>query len=148
MLDSLRNPLRKPRPDCLLNNLPQDQQRRILDWVASDTYMNVIKKIAAPAPEGLGLKVHYTSLRRFWQLHLASELHSQRADTAHLRSFSRVAERRPTPYTALTREALERYSFQLALSPNANPDVLLKLNQFLLRLRNHDITAQKFAWEV
>jgi hypothetical protein len=50
-----------------LGNLPEDQQNRILDWLEGLSYRDTLKQIAAPAPEGLGLEVHYTTLRNFHQ---------------------------------------------------------------------------------
>src|SRR5687768_11357206 len=58
--------IEKTRPDDILGNLPEDQQHLILDWCEELSYRDVLKKIAAPPPEGLGLTVHYTSLRRFF----------------------------------------------------------------------------------
>jgi hypothetical protein len=146
--DLMTDPTRKPRPDSLLSNLPSDQQQRILDWLSAHSYRAVLEKIAAPAPEGLGLKVHYTSLRRFRQRRIASHLCAQRAEASALETHSQKTASHPSPYPALTREALERYCFHLALNPQQNPELMIKLNRILLWLRQQDITTKKFAWEV
>ena len=53
--------IEKTRPDDLLGNLPEDQQNIILDWCEESSYRDVLKKIAAPPPEGLGLELRKDS---------------------------------------------------------------------------------------
>src|SRR3546814_13890023 len=51
----------------------------ILDWCEESSYRDVLKKIAAPPPEGLGLKIHYTLLRRFFLKHFPERYLQERA---------------------------------------------------------------------
>lgn len=71
-------PLRKTRSDSVLGNLPTDQQDRIIKWLRQHSYAQVLAKIAAPPPEGLGLTVPCTSLRRFYTQHLPEEVLKER----------------------------------------------------------------------
>jgi hypothetical protein len=54
-----------PRKNDILGNLPEEDQLRVLDWIQQTSYRKAIEQIARPKPEGLNLKVHLTSLRRF-----------------------------------------------------------------------------------
>ncbi|HYE33511.1 MAG TPA: hypothetical protein VEH27_18970 [Methylomirabilota bacterium] len=53
------------RAECALSALTPDQQEQLYDWLESYPLRRVLEMVAAPCPEGFGLKTHLTTLRRF-----------------------------------------------------------------------------------
>jgi hypothetical protein len=130
--------IRKQYPSSL-NNLPLDDQRRILDWLASHSYRVVLEKIAAPRPDGFGLKIQYTSLRRFWHRHASAETDADRADKVSLNLLASKTDPAANAYPALTLEALERYCFKMAMDPHHNAENLLKFAKLILKIRQQEL---------
>ena len=50
---------------CMLNTLTAAQQEQLFDWAELLPNKTVLERVALPAPEGFGLKMHLTTLRRF-----------------------------------------------------------------------------------
>jgi hypothetical protein len=57
---------RKARSESMLSQLSEEQQETLYDWLLGASYREVQVRLAAPPPEGFGVKTHYTSLRRFF----------------------------------------------------------------------------------
>jgi hypothetical protein len=55
------------RSDAALANLTEEQQADLFDWLTTDTYDAVLKRIAQPPPVGFGVKTHTNSLFRFYE---------------------------------------------------------------------------------
>jgi hypothetical protein len=55
------------RSDAALSKLTEEQQADLFDWLATDTYETVLKRIAQPPPDGFGIKTHINSLYRFYE---------------------------------------------------------------------------------
>ncbi|HUS37104.1 MAG TPA: hypothetical protein VM680_17290 [Verrucomicrobiae bacterium] len=55
------------RKDCALSKLTDEQQADLFDWLHTDTYESVLKRMAQPVPDGFGIKTHINSLHRFYQ---------------------------------------------------------------------------------
>src|SRR6476661_3421979 len=55
------------RSDAALFALTEEQQADLFDWLTTDTYDVVLKRIAQPPPEGFGIKTHINSLYRFYE---------------------------------------------------------------------------------
>lgn len=55
------------RSDAALSVLNEEQQADLFDWLTTDTYDVVIKRIAQPPPVGFGIKSHINSLYRFYE---------------------------------------------------------------------------------
>ena len=58
---------RKVRSESVLAQLSEEQQETLYDWLLGASYQEVQVRLAAPPPEGFGVKTHYTSLRRFFK---------------------------------------------------------------------------------
>ena len=103
----------KLRSDSLFNQLTEDQKAQIFDWLQCFGYTETIKHVAAPAPDGFGLKTHRQSLHRFYQRY------SQELIPEHLESA--VALKATSEQTAAlghgAEEAVTHAAFQLATSP-------------------------------
>src|SRR5207253_4045320 len=55
------------RKDCALSKLTEEQKADLFDWLTTDTYDVVLKRVAQPPPQGFGIKTHINSLYRFYQ---------------------------------------------------------------------------------
>ena len=55
------------RRDCSLASLTQDQLDDLYEWISSDSYSEVVKRVALPSPDGFGIKTHITTLCRFYR---------------------------------------------------------------------------------
>ena len=49
----------------ILDTLAEGQQLQLLSWLEMFPIAEVVQKVAAPPPEGFGIKTYITSLRRF-----------------------------------------------------------------------------------
>ena len=57
---------RKPNANNVLANLPPADHAQIKAWLQNHSFTATVAKINAPRPEGLGLNVHYTSVRNYY----------------------------------------------------------------------------------
>ena len=55
------------RSDAALSKLTGEQQADLFDWLTTDTYDVVLKRIVQPPPVGFGIKTHINSLYRFYE---------------------------------------------------------------------------------
>src|SRR4051812_22731342 len=55
------------RSDAALSILTEEQQADLFDWLTTETYDVVLKRIAQPPPYGFGIKTHLNSLYRFYE---------------------------------------------------------------------------------
>ena len=60
-----------------LETLTDDQRAQLLTWMEVFPMRVVLEKVAAPSPEGFGLKTHITTLRRFYEGAHLSEIRHQ-----------------------------------------------------------------------
>ena len=87
---------RKPNANNVLANLPTADQDQIKDWLQNHSYTATVDKINAPRPEGLGLKIHYTSLRNYYLDHILPEkLIEQQADQDQIQDLAAVSNKIP-----------------------------------------------------
>ena len=135
--------IEKTRPDDILGNLPEDQQHLILDWCEELSYRDVLKKIAAPAPEGLGLVVHYTSLRRFFMKYFPERYLHERASVMAQWSgaVSDIEGGDRGTYWVLAKEALEKHLFLRLQKEDFDPRELTSLMRLALRMED-----QRLSW--
>lgn len=62
----------------VLQNLSEEQKEQLLTWIATIPKKgDIIDKIAAPPPEGFGIKTYITSLQRFIQRERIREFQEQ-----------------------------------------------------------------------
>jgi hypothetical protein len=102
----------KLRSDSLFNQLTDDQKAQIFDWLQCFGYTETIKRVAAPAPDGFGLKTHRQSLHRFYQRY------SQELKPEHLETAVELSKIPHTPELAVgSEQAMHHTAFQLATSP-------------------------------
>lgn len=135
--------IEKTRPDDVLGNLTEDQQNIILDWCEELSYREVLKKIAAPPPEGLGLNVHYTSLRRFFLKRFPERFLRDRA--ASITHWEEIARQIEAPelgvFWVMAKEALEKHVFDRLQKEHVDQRDLTALLRLALRMED-----QRLKW--
>jgi hypothetical protein len=127
----------KSRSDSTLAQLTDEQQVQAYDWLQSLGYTETIKRIAAPEPDGFGLKTYRSSLHRFFR-HYSERLKSEHLEDAG----SLIADPRPgAAFTSGAEQALHHLTFQLSTSPH-DPDTFKELSRWITRTKTHDQKAQ------
>lgn len=127
----------KPRADSVLAQLTDEQQAQVYDWLQSLGYSETIKRVAAPAPDGFGIKTYRQSLHRFYlqySEHLKSE-HIQTAVTLH------AGSPHGSTLAAGSEEAMHHAAFQFSTSP-LDIDHFKELSRWITKYKSHDLKKQ------
>jgi hypothetical protein len=101
----------KFRSDSVFHQLTEVQKAQIFDWLQRFGYTETIKRVAAPEPDGFGLKTHRQSLHRFFQRY-SKQLKAEHVAMALTSSKQQIAALRDGAEEALTHAA-----FRFANSP-------------------------------
>jgi hypothetical protein len=126
---------RKPRKKWgILDSLSTAQQEQLVDWLELHPIKTVLELVAAPPPEGFGIKTHITSLRRF---QLRAQAHNQKdlAD-CHLELLEELGGD-PQALSRLTDSALRQFAVELATVNNRNPANFATVSSWVLRLQQN-----------
>ena len=108
------NPPIRFNNQSVLNSLSADQQEQLYDWLECYPAKRVLELVAAEPPEGFGLKIHLTTLRRF---HLRARDHFHRQITEDLPELGHNAiTNEEFVFASLQRAAAELSTEQL--TPN------------------------------
>src|SRR4051812_13884751 len=99
----------KPRSDSLLFSLSIEDQEKLNHWLLNNHSLTEVQKfLAVEAPEGMGLKVHQTTLRRYYDRVMPEYITERRksvvATARHLKS---AIETDPNEFDAPTLDALK-----------------------------------------
>lgn len=136
--------LTKVRPNDVLGNLPVNDQERILDWCDHEPYRDVMEKIALPAPEGLGLKIHYNSLRNFYLKHLPRRTSLKREESLNdWELLAEAAEYEEVNLGPLLREFIQKQLFLMVNEPELNHKQLMFIFKAYARMKDHELSAKK-----
>lgn len=127
---SLNQSINSMRNDNTLSNLAADQLDDLFAWLTDSTYAEVEKRVAQPSPEGFGLKVHLTTLRRFYHERLRAECDAALADDTDPFVTGRLV--------VASDKALAYSTYSLARS-QARPELLNQLSRALHRRQSLDL---------
>ena len=151
-------PLLAPRPDDILANLPVEDQRRLLHWLATRSMRQTQKLAARPRPEGLDLHVSLNTITRYRSKHLDtswlatsdSANGSPRTSTVELMKNLRekaLAEIQD-PDTPLSEQArLAGLVMRLATLETQDRKASQKEQDLQLREKRHHLSAQRFTFQ-
>jgi hypothetical protein len=105
------------RRDSFLNQLTAQQQDTLYDWLQGDSYPTVQKRVATPAPEGFGIHVHITSLKRFFRKR-TEELRAAAAEELRMEAKSET----PPSFSEAAADSIQYMAYDIATSggPAAN----------------------------
>lgn len=104
------------RKDCVLSTLTGEQKADLFDWLATDTYDVVLKRIAKPPPTGFGIRTHRNTLHRFYQ---ESQARARALDLADLSAKNQQSVPDAQPFYTASHFALAHSTYVLANSPLA-----------------------------
>jgi hypothetical protein len=139
---------RKTRPDDILGNLSSTDQDTILAWCDDEPYRDVLKRIAAPPPEGFGLEVHYGTLRNFYLKNLPLRMAMKREDL--LDDWEILAGQikdNPVQYAPILRDLVQKQIFHLLCQPDLTNDQVHGILKVFLKCQNHDLAQQRLAFQ-
>ena len=137
---------RKPNANNILANLPDDDQRRIHEWLQTNSYEDTVELIAALRPEGLGLKVHYTSLRNYYRRFIHPDRVVRRSmllDT--YRDMAEMAIDDPVPFMVVVAEGLYRHLADLSLEPKPGLKDLERLFRIYHKIQDMDLKRERLT---
>ena len=122
----------------MLEILTDDQRDQLLSWMELYTMKTVIAMAAAPPPDGFGLKIPVTSLRRFYEGFRIMETRRQleAAVTAAAKAEPGVTDRAAA-------SAISNYVLHIATLPRIPGSDLGHITKWLLTLREQEIRAEK-----
>jgi hypothetical protein len=118
----------------ILDSLTTAQQEQLVDWLELHPIKTVLELVAAPPPEGFGIKTHITSLRRF---QLRAQAHNQK-DLAecHVELLEELGGD-PQALNRLTDSALRQFAVELATVNNRDPANFATVSSWVLRLQQN-----------
>jgi hypothetical protein len=126
-----------PNPSVLAA-LPEEQQQQILAWLDVHRVPEVVKMIAAPPPEGLGLQTHPNSVKRFYARHRAASI----KDSSELAAEILSADPKTADIDSAVASTLRQLALELANSPRLGVKHFKALSRWILKLRDQDHQAR------
>jgi hypothetical protein len=114
------------RPDDVLGNLSEEDQAQILTWLEEMTYAAAVRQIAQPRPEGLDIKTHVTSLRRFYERHESEGLLDSHAPSLWREPINQIISN-PINFRPVLMQTLEREALLALNRMQDNPKLAIQL---------------------
>jgi hypothetical protein len=118
-----------------LAKLTEDDQKQLVNWLQLHGPKDTIPIVAAPPPEGFGIKTHVTTLRRFYARYKAQELSE---DAALASEISTAVKKDNSSFKTVTAATLEQAAFQIATSPNPKLGHFKALVRYVLKSADHE----------
>ena len=132
--------MNKPHCDNMLAQLNHEQQAQVCDWLETLGYTETLQKLAAPAPEGFGLKTHRSTLHRFYRRFSQTLRQENLADAAELRADDASS----AVLTKGSEEALRHLALQLSTSPEA-PASFKEVSRWIAQQQYLKIAEEQLA---
>ena len=137
---------RKPNANNVLANLPPADQAQIKAWLQNHSFTATVAKINAPRPEGLGLNVHYTSVRNYYLDHVQLEqLIEQEADRDQVQDITTLSAK--IPYMDAVAIRLEKRLFELTLNPETPIKEIERVLRMVMRIHTLKLKRDQLALE-
>ena len=129
-----------PSPVGLLENLDQSEKDTLISWIEALPLKAVLDKVAAPSPDGFGIRTHITSLRRFYAREQArAAVHVLEIARERLVSDPSAA----ADFQKAALSALMHQAFQLTADPNLNETKFRAISAWLSTVQQNEIAWQK-----
>ncbi|HEX7861120.1 MAG TPA: hypothetical protein VF773_12375 [Verrucomicrobiae bacterium] len=129
-----------PNPSPL-SDLSNEQQDQLLAWLELFPIKQVLEKVAAPAPEGFGIKTYPTTLRRFYARRRAG---NSREDSQLATELVDTTDPAPQVDSAIAL-GVRQIAFELSNSPRIGPKQFKALSRWVLKLRDQEHAEKEFA---
>jgi len=132
--DSIETAPIKFNAGCVLNTLSGAQQEQLFDWLELNSARTVLEMVAAPAPEGFGLKMHLTTLRRFLR---AARTRFHKDLTATSVELIQSVQSIPNPLDQEAVAGLREFAVELATVQQRDPLHFATVSRWVLRLEQN-----------
>ena len=144
---------RKQRSDSFLHRLDRDQLTKVIEWLGEEEDIGIVyQNITAPAPEGLGLEVGLSTIRRL-RAHVTATLANTRATEILDTIIDMESPGNPTHSASsgqseriqsAINQLLHQKAFELVRTAPGAPE-LFELLAAIERLSALDLKRQKIA---
>jgi hypothetical protein len=133
-ISSIPQPPIKLKESCALAALTSSQQEQLFDWLELYPAKTVLELVAAAPPEGLGIKTHLTSLRRF---------HARARACFHREIIAAPIEllpehTDPVALDKLTATALRQFAVEMATVQERDPSRFGTVSRWVLRVQQNE----------
>jgi hypothetical protein len=129
-----------PNPSPLAN-LSIEQKEQLLAWLELYAMREVLEKVAAPAPDGFGIKTYPTTLRRFFARHRVTEPNENSELANHLLKTVDTSSN----VDSATAHSVRQIAFELSNSPGITAKQFKTLSRWVLRMRDQEHADQHLA---
>lgn len=129
--------MNKTRFDSVLFQLSEDDQAKVYDWIRQLGYGETLRRLAQPAPQGLGITTYHTSLHRFYARYTRKITEENVFETTDL---ALPDGSRQKLHTA-TDDAMSNLAFELSHSPT-DPETFNHLSRWLYKQKSQEIKLQ------
>ncbi|HYE31374.1 MAG TPA: hypothetical protein VEH27_08105 [Methylomirabilota bacterium] len=126
--------------NCSLNALTPAQQQILFDWLETHSVKQVLEMVAAPPPEGFGLKTHITTLRRF---HLRARWRFQSQLTEDISDLPPSHKPGLNNSDQLTLHKLREATLHNAMLHQSDPATVATLGRWMLRLKEAEYRKEE-----
>jgi hypothetical protein len=136
------------RARSLLSQLTPEQTVQLSDWLQKHTVSDVLEMVAAPAPEGFGIRTHYNTLRRFKTQLGSGFISEELRETFEM--CQDVADQEPSRelpnVQSILNAMLHQRAFDL-LRRSASTDEINKVIDAITKMSSLDLKRQKLTRE-
>ena len=129
--------MKKTRSDSPLLNLPQPEKDKLNAWLLTHPYHKVQELISQPQPIGFGLKVHISSIGRYYQKTMPDYLENIRDDRSLAAAQLSVEAAGAEDIEKATLDALRSRLFRLSLSDQSDTNELSRMFRLVDKLRSN-----------
>src|SRR5687767_1923410 len=129
-----------PNPSPLAN-LSIEQKEQLLAWLELHPMREVLEKVAAPAPDGFGIKTYPTTLRRFFARYRVTEPNENSELVNHLLKTVDTSSN----VDSATAHSVRQIAFELSNSPGITAKQFKTLSRWVLRMRDQEHADQHLA---
>jgi hypothetical protein len=123
----------------ILDSLSDEQKDQLFSWMESLPIDEVLNNVAAPQPDGFGIKTYVTSLRRFYQ----REKFLRDRDNLPLARMAHLNSEELGLLQSASNAALTQQLFQLIASPTQGHNHLNAASKWLLATKEQEIRLEK-----
>jgi hypothetical protein len=132
--NTISEPAIKLKESCVLSAHAPAQQEELFDWLELHPAKTVLEMVAAPPPEGFGIKTHLTSLRRF---HARARTCFHREITAAPLELLPEPGSDPIALDKLTATALRQFAVEMATVQERDTARFGTVSRWVLRLQQN-----------
>ena len=138
-------PLKKPRADAKLLNLPEEQQAQLAEWLLNGMPYHAAKEAVA---KEFKVSCSLSALSGFYSEVCVPALLKRRSQAVMAaEEIAAEASQSPGRFDAATVDAIKQKAFELAISPMSKPKDVKSLFMLLQKSRDQELKSQSLDLE-